>query len=88
MSPEILPDDIAALRALVLAAQAERDAERAEKARLIDERDQLAGQKLAQRFGHYRRGLTGLPYSGVTISGVGRPRSKASVLRAGGWASY
>ena len=44
MSPEILPDDTVALRALVLVAQAERDAERAEKARLIEERDQLAGQ--------------------------------------------
>ena len=44
MSPEILPDDITALRALVLAVRAERDAERAEKARLIEERDQLAGQ--------------------------------------------
>jgi transposase len=44
VSPEILPDDIAALRALVVAAWAERDAERAEKARLIEERDQLAGQ--------------------------------------------
>jgi transposase len=44
VSPEILPDDIAALRALVVAARAERDAERAEKARLIEERDQLAGQ--------------------------------------------
>ena len=43
-SPQILPADIAALRALVLAAWAERDAERAEKARLIEERDQLAGQ--------------------------------------------
>jgi transposase len=43
-SPEILPDDIAALRALVLTAWAERDAERAEKARLIEERDQFAGQ--------------------------------------------
>ena len=43
-TPEILSDDIAALRALVLAAWAERDAERAEKARLLDERDQLAGQ--------------------------------------------
>jgi Transposase C of IS166 homeodomain len=41
---EALPDDIAALRALVLAAWAERDAERAEKTRLADERDQLAGQ--------------------------------------------
>ena len=44
MRPEALPDDIAALRALVLTAWAERDAERAEKARLVEERDQLAGQ--------------------------------------------
>jgi hypothetical protein len=44
VSPEILPGDIAALRALMLAAQAERDAERAEKAQLIEERDQLADQ--------------------------------------------
>jgi transposase len=44
VSPEILPDNIIALRALVLAAWAERDAERSEKARLIEERDQLAGQ--------------------------------------------
>ena len=43
-SPQILPADIAALRALVLTAWAERDAERAVKARLIEERDQLAGQ--------------------------------------------
>ena len=43
-TPEALPNDIAALRALVLTAWAERDAERAEKARLADERDQLAGQ--------------------------------------------
>ena len=42
--PETLPEDIAALRALVLAAWGERDVERAEKARLIEERDQLAGQ--------------------------------------------
>jgi transposase len=41
---EALPDDIAALRAVVLTAWAERDAERAEKARLVEERDQLAGQ--------------------------------------------
>lgn len=41
---EALPDDIAALRALVLAAWAERDAAQAEKTRLADERDQLAGQ--------------------------------------------
>jgi transposase len=44
VSPEILPDDIIALRALVLAAWAERDAERSQKARLIEERDHLAGQ--------------------------------------------
>jgi transposase len=43
-SQETLPEDIAALRALVLAAWAERDAERAEKTRLIEERDQLASQ--------------------------------------------
>jgi hypothetical protein len=41
---QILPGDITALRALVLTAWAERDAERAEKTRLIEERDQLAGQ--------------------------------------------
>ncbi len=41
---ESLPDDTAALRALVLAAWAERDDERAEKGRLVEERDQLAGQ--------------------------------------------
>ena len=34
-SPEILPDDIATPRALVLAAWAGRDAERGEKARLV-----------------------------------------------------
>src|SRR4051794_41830615 len=43
-TPNTLPDDAAALRALVLAAWAERDAERAEKGRLVEERDQLAGQ--------------------------------------------
>jgi transposase len=43
-TPDTLPDDIAALRALVLTAWAERDAERAENGRLIEERDQLAGQ--------------------------------------------
>jgi transposase len=41
---ERLPDDTAALHALVLTAWTERDAERDEKARLIEERDQLAGQ--------------------------------------------
>ena len=43
-TPATLPDNVAALRALVLAAWAERDAERAENARLSDERNQLAGQ--------------------------------------------
>jgi transposase len=43
-TPDSLPDDLAALRALVLTAWAERDAERAEKGRLVEERDQLAGQ--------------------------------------------
>ena len=43
-TPDTLPDDVAALRALVLTAWAERDAERAENGRLIEERDQLAGQ--------------------------------------------
>src|SRR3954470_5721461 len=43
-TPNTLPDDVAALRALVLMAWAERDAERAENGRLIEERDQLAGQ--------------------------------------------
>ena len=42
--PDTLPDNIAALRALVLTAWAERDAERTQKGRLIEERDQLAGQ--------------------------------------------
>jgi hypothetical protein len=39
--PETLPEDVAALRALVLTAWAERDAERAEKARLADQSDRL-----------------------------------------------
>ena len=43
-TPATLPDNVAALHALVLAAWAERDAERAENARLSDERNQLAGQ--------------------------------------------
>jgi len=44
-TPDTLPDDVAALHALVLSARAERDAERAEKGRVLEERDQLAGQK-------------------------------------------
>ena len=41
---EALPDDVAALRAMLAQAWAERDAERAEKAQAIAERDQLADQ--------------------------------------------
>jgi transposase len=40
-TPDTLPDDIAALRALVLTAWAERDAERAENGRLADQNDRL-----------------------------------------------
>ena len=54
-TPDTLPDDAAALRALVLAAWAERDAERAENGRLIEERDQLAGQN--DRLRHLLRQL-------------------------------
>jgi hypothetical protein len=52
--PEILPDDVSALRALVLTAWAERDAERAETARLADQNDrlrQLIRQLQRLRFG-------------------------------------
>jgi transposase len=42
--PEPLSDDIAALRAMLVAAWAERDAERAEKEQLATERDKLATQ--------------------------------------------
>ena len=55
MTTPTLPDDIAALRALVLTAWAERDAERAEKGQLIEERDQLAGQN--DRLRHLLRQL-------------------------------
>ena len=41
---DTLPDDVAALRVMLLEARAERDAERAEKVRLVTERDQLAVQ--------------------------------------------
>ena len=41
---DTLPEDVAARRALVLTAWVERDAEPTEKGRLIEERDQLAGQ--------------------------------------------
>ena len=54
-TPDSLPDDVAALHALVLTAWAERDAERAEKGRLTEERDQLAGQN--DRLRHLLRQL-------------------------------
>ena len=38
-TPDTLPDSVAGLRALVLTAWAERDAERAEKGRLVEERE-------------------------------------------------
>ena len=53
--PDTLPDDVVALRALVLTAWAERDTERAEKGRLVEERDQLAGQN--DRLRHLLRQL-------------------------------
>ena len=40
-TPDTLPDNVAALRALVLTAWAERDAERAENGRLADQNDRL-----------------------------------------------
>ena len=41
---QTLPEEVGALRVLVLAAWAERDAERADRVSLADERDRLAGQ--------------------------------------------
>jgi transposase len=41
---EALSDDIAVLRAMLVAAWAERDAERAEKQQIVSERDKLAAQ--------------------------------------------
>ena len=41
INPETLPEEVVALRALVLTAWAERDTERAEKARLADQNDRL-----------------------------------------------
>jgi len=40
-APEPLPNDVAALRAMLVAAWAERDAERAEKAQLAAQNDRL-----------------------------------------------
>ena len=40
-APEPLPNDVAALRTMLVAAWAERDAERAEKAKLAAQNDRL-----------------------------------------------
>jgi transposase len=50
-----LPEDTAALQAMLVAAWAERDAERSEKAQLVIERDQLAAQN--DRLRHLLRQL-------------------------------
>jgi hypothetical protein len=44
VAPEPVPNEVAALRAMLVAAWAERDAEPAEKAQLAAECDQLAAQ--------------------------------------------
>jgi transposase len=59
-TPQTLPEDITALRALVLTAWAERDAERAEKEQIVTERDQLAGQN--DRLRHLLRQLQRLQF--------------------------
>src|SRR4051794_3395812 len=59
-APEPLPNDVAALRTMLVAAWAERDAERAEKARLAAECDQLAGQN--DRLHHLIRQLQRLQF--------------------------
>ena len=59
-APEPLPNDVAALRAMLVAAWAERDAERAEKAQLAAECDQLASQN--DRLRHLIRQLQRLRF--------------------------
>src|SRR3954465_9867900 len=59
-APEPLPNDVAALRALLAQACAERDAERAEKAQLAAACDQLAGQN--DRLRHLIRQLQRLRF--------------------------
>jgi transposase len=59
-SPEPVPNDVAALRAMLIAACAERDAERAEKAQLAAECDQLASQN--DRLRHLIRQLQRLRF--------------------------
>jgi len=57
---EPLPNDVAALRAMLVAAWAERDAERAETARLAAACDQLASQN--DRLRHLIRQLQRLQF--------------------------
>src|SRR5579872_3987314 len=57
---ETLPDDVAALRVMLWEARAERDAERAEKAHIVTERDQLAVQN--DRLRHLLRQLQRLQF--------------------------
>src|SRR3954469_5903456 len=59
-APEPLPNDVAALRAMLAAAWAERDTEHAEKVRLTAECDQLAGQN--DRLRHLIRQLQRLQF--------------------------
>src|SRR3954454_9514032 len=59
-APEPLPNDVAALRAMLAAAWVERDAERAEKVRLTAECDRLAGQN--DRLRHLIRQLQRLQF--------------------------
>src|ERR687883_1482400 len=60
VAPEPVPNDVAALRAMLVAAWAERDAERAEKAQLAAECDQLAAQN--DRLRHLIRQLQRLRF--------------------------
>src|SRR5690349_23313740 len=59
-APEVLPNDVAALRAMLAEAWAERDAERAEKAQLAAACDQLASQN--DRLRHLIRQLRRLQF--------------------------
>jgi transposase len=59
-APEALPNDVAALRAMLVAAWAERDAEHAEKQQIATERDQLAVQN--DRLRHLLRQLQRLQF--------------------------
>src|SRR3954452_19466906 len=59
-APEPVPHDVAALRAMLAQAWAERDTERAEKARLAAECDRMAGQN--DRLRHLIRQLQRLQF--------------------------